>query len=312
MVIWIKKKKRWKVQMTFSKLSKLVLALGASAALAACGNGGSTDESTDSNSTTEATAITGPISVISREEGSGTRDAFVEATGVMADDVDHTTAAATIMNGTDQVMTAVADDPNAIGYISLGSLNDTVTAVSVDGVEPTEENVASGDYAISRPFNIVYQGELEGVVADFHDFIFSEEGQAIVLEEGYVQAKADAEPYAGDGDQSGSITVVGSTSVSPVMEKLAEAYQDVNSGVQVNVTSNGSSAGVKAAADGTADLGMASRALADDETDVTAEAIATDGVAVIVNPENGITDLSLDTIAGIFTGETTDWEGTAQ
>lgn len=302
--------------MTFSKLSKLVLALGASAALAACGNGGSTDESADTNSstdsTTEAAAITGPISVISREEGSGTRDAFVEATGVMADDIDNTTAAATIMNGTDQVMTAVADDLNAIGYISLGSLNDTVTAVSVDGVEATEENVASGDYAISRPFNIVYQGELEGIVADFHDFIFSEEGQAIVLDEGFVQAKADAEAYAGDGSQSGSITIVGSTSVSPVMEKLAEAYEELNSGVQINITSNGSSAGVKAATDGTADLGMASRALADDETDVTAEPIAVDGVAVIVNPENGVSDLSLATVASIFTGETTDWEGTAQ
>lgn len=302
--------------MTFSKLSKLVLALGASAALAACGNGGSTDESADTNSstdsTTEAAAITGPISVISREEGSGTRDAFVEATGVMADDIDNTTAVATIMNDADQVMTAVADDPNAIGYISLGSLNDTVTAVSVDGVEATEENVASGDYAISRPFNIVYQGELEGIVADFHDFIFSEEGQAIVLDEGFVQAKADAEAYAGDGSQSGSITIVGSTSVSPVMEKLAEAYEELNSGVQINITSNGSSAGVKAATDGTADLGMASRALADDETDVTAEPIAVDGVAVIVNPENGVSDLSLATVASIFTGETTDWEGTAQ
>ncbi|MEY8370338.1 substrate-binding domain-containing protein [Aerococcaceae bacterium 50-4] len=300
--------------MTFNKFSKLVLALGASAALAACGNGGSTEESTTESgaSTEETAAVTGPVSVISREEGSGTRDAFVEATGVMADDVDNTTAAATIMNGTDQVMTAVADDPNAIGYISLGSLNDTVTAVSVDGVEATEENVASGDYAISRPFNIVYQGELEGVVADFHDFIFSEEGQAIVLEEGYVQADAEAAPYEGDGSQSGSINVVGSTSVSPVMEKLAEAYQELNSGAQVNITSNGSSAGVTAAADGTADLGMASRALADDETDVTAEAIATDGVAVIVNPENGTSDLTLETIAGIFTGEITDWEGTAQ
>ena len=300
--------------MTFSKLSKLVLALGASAALAACGNSDSSNDSTDtsSDSTTEAAAITGPISVISREEGSGTRDAFVEATGVMVDDVDNTTAAATIMNGTDQVMTTVADDPNAIGYISLGSLSDTVTAVSVDGVEATEENVASGDYAISRPFNIVYQGELEGVVADFHDFIFSEEGQTIVSDQGFVQAKADAEPYAGDGSQSGSITVVGSTSVSPVMEKLAEAYEELNSGVQINITSNGSSAGVNAATDGTADLGMASRALADDETDVTAEAIAIDGVAVIVNPENGVSDLSLATVASIFTGETSNWEDIAQ
>jgi phosphate transport system substrate-binding protein len=301
--------------MTLNKFSKLVLALGASAALAACGNGGSTEESSADNtdSTTEgAAAVTGPISVISREEGSGTRDAFVEATGVMTDDVDNTTATATIMNGTDQVMTAVADDPNAIGYISLGSLNDTVSPVNIDGVEPTEENVASGEYAISRPFNIVYQGELEGVVADFHDFIFSEEGQAIVLEEGFVQADDAAEPYEGDGSQSGSINVVGSTSVSPVMEKLAEAYQELNSDAQVNITSNGSSAGVTAAADGTADLGMASRELAEDETDVTAEAIATDGVAVIVNPENGTTDLTLDTVAGIFTGEITDWEGTAQ
>lgn len=307
--------------MTLNKFSKLVLALGASAALAACGNGGSTEESSTDTSSTESTtenteetanAVSGPISVISREEGSGTRDAFVEATGVMSDDVDNTTASATIMNGTDQVITAVSDDTNAIGYISLGSLNDTVKALNIDGVEATEENVASGDYAISRPFNIVYQGELEGVVADFHDFIFSEEGQAIVLEEGYVQADAEAAPYEGDGSQSGSINVVGSTSVSPVMEKLAESYQEANPDAQINITSNGSSAGVTAATDGTADLGMASRALADDETDVTAEAIATDGVAVVVNPENGATDLSLDTVAGIFTGEITDWEQTAE
>ncbi|RPA65476.1 extracellular solute-binding protein [Aerococcus agrisoli] len=302
--------------MTFNKFSKLVLALGASAALAACGNSASTEESsaassdatsTESSSAEATNAVTGAISVISREEGSGTRDAFIEATGVMEDDVDNTSAAATIMNGTDQVMTAVADDPNAIGYISLGSLNDTVKAVSVDGVAPTEETVADGSYAISRPFNIVYQGELEGVVADFHDFIFSEEGQAIVVEEGYVAADAEAAAYEGDGSQSGSINVVGSTSVSPVMEKIAEAYQAANPDVQVNITSNGSSAGVTAAAEGTADLGMASRALAEDETGVTAEAIATDGVAVIVNPENGLEDISVETIKGIFTGEITDW-----
>lgn len=290
--------------MTLNKFSKLVLALGVSAALAACGNNEETAESSAAGSTAE-----GPVFVISREEGSGTRDAFTEITGVAADDKDNTTADADIQNGTDAVMTTVAGDDLSIGYISLGSLNDTVKALEIDGVTPLEATVADGTYPIARPFNIAYQGELEGVVADFHDFIFSQEGQQVVVDEGYVAVKSDAEAYAGDGSQSGKINVVGSTSVSPVMEVLAEKYMALNPDVTISITSNGSSAGVQAAIDGTADLGMASRALDEDEAaKVTGEAIAMDGIAVIVHPDNAIKGLTMDDVKGIFTGEIINWE----
>ncbi|AMB99423.1 phosphate ABC transporter substrate-binding protein [Aerococcus urinaehominis] len=279
--------------MTLNKLSKLILSLGAVATLAACGGGSAQDG----------------IFVISREEGSGTRDAFTEITGVLDEnDVDNTDPNATIQNGTDQVITAVSEDPNAIGYISLGSLNDSVKALQVEGVAPSEEAVADGSYKIARPFNIVYKDNLEGAAKDFHDFIFSAEGQQIALDEGYVPVKSDAAAYAGDGSQSGTINVVGSTSVAPVLEKMAEEYMKLNSGVQVNITANGSSAGVEAAQNGTADIGMASRALSEEEAGkVTGEAIAMDGIAVIVNNDNQVSNLSLDQVRDIFTGTITSW-----
>ncbi|MCI7240003.1 MAG: substrate-binding domain-containing protein [Aerococcus suis] len=278
--------------MKVSKLSKLVVTLGATAALAACGNGGSGDL----------------IFVVSREEGSGTRDAFTEITGVAEDDQDNTVDTATIQNGTDQVITSVSDDPSAIGYISLGSLNDSVKAVKVDDVEATEQNVADDKYPLSRPFNIVYQGELEGATKDFHDFIYSKEGQDIALDQDYVPVDSNAEPYKGDGDQSGKINIVGSTSVAPVLEAMAEKYMELNPDVNISITANGSSAGVQAAIDGTAQLGMASRELKDDEqSKVKSEEIAKDGIAVVVNNDNDTEGLSMDQVKQIFTGEITDW-----
>lgn len=306
--------------MTLNKFSKLVLALGVTAALAACGNTAeepaessseaATSETTESS--TEAAVAEGPIYPVSREEGSGTRDAFTEITGVLVDDTDNTTQSADIQNSTDAVMTTVASDQASIGYISLGSLSEDVKALEIDGVAPTEETVADESYPIARPFNIVYSGELEGAAADFHDFIFSAEGQQIVVDEGYVTVDPDAAAYEGDGSTEGEINVVGSTSVSPVMEVLAEEYMALNPGVTISTTANGSSAGVQAAVDGTADIGMASRALEEEEaSQVTGEAIAMDGIAVIINNDNALTGMSLEDVRTIFTGDVENWEDIA-
>ncbi|KAA9239737.1 MULTISPECIES: substrate-binding domain-containing protein [Aerococcus] len=286
----------------FKPLGKLVMALGVTATLAACGNGGSEGSNTADGGSESAGDFSGTINVTTREEGSGTRDAFQEII-----DFEEPVASALVQNGTDQVLSYVAGDTYSIGYISLGSMNDTVKALKIDGVEATEENVANDSYKIARPFNIVYPGELEGAAKDFHDFIFSKEGQDIVLENGYVPVKSDAEAYSGDGSASGTINIAGSTSVGPVMEKLKEAYEEKNPNVQINITQNGSGAGVTGAQEGTADIGMASRELKEDETGVTAEAIAKDGIAVIVNKENPTDDLSVDQIRGIYTGEILDW-----
>lgn len=251
----------------------------------------------------------GAISVISREDGSGTRGAFVEIVGVVDEnDDDMTTQSAAIQNSTNGVMQTVGQDAQAIGYISLGSLDDSVKAVTVDGVEATAENVASEDYPIARPFNVAWSGDLSEVAQDFLNFINSAEGQAVVVEEGYISVDEEAPAYEAAGVE-GTVEVVGSTSVSPVMEKLAEEYQALNEGVTVNITANGSSAGMAAAQDGTADIGMASRALDEDEAGALEhQAIALDGIAVIVNNDNPATDLSLDAIRSIFLGEITEWE----
>lgn len=276
----------------------------------------------------------GAINVVSREDGSGTRDAFVEIVGVVDENGDDATVdSAVIQNGTNQVMQTVAQDVNAIGYISLGSLDESVKALTVDGVEASAETIKAGDYAIQRPFNVAWnkEEELSDVAKDFLTFIHSAEGQAIVEEEGYIsttpaeggEAAAEeeteaAEEAAAEGDLpayeaqeglEGTIEVVGSTSVSPVMEKLAEKYQELNSGVTINITSNGSSAGMTAAMDGTADLGMASRELKEEEAaKLESEAIALDGIAVIVNPESALEDITLENIKAIYLGEIANWE----
>ena len=290
-----------------------VLALGAFA-LAGCASGNSADSGQAAGDAAAADDVSpsGEVSVYSREDGSGTRSAFIELMGVEEKDasgekVDMTTPAAAITNSTSVMMTSVAGDPNGIGYISLGSLNDTVKAVEVDGVEATAENVKSGTYKVARPFNIVTKDGLSDVAQDFVDFILSADGQAIVEEEGYIAVEDGAAAYVGSG-VSGKIVVAGSSSVTPVMEKLAEAYQAINSGVTIEVQQSDSTTGVNMATEGTCDIGMASRELKDSESAVTGTVIAQDGIAVIVNKDSSIKGLTSDQIKSIYTGEITTWE----
>ena len=280
-------------------------------AFAGCGGAGSSSNgSSDVGSDAAKFDASKTISVVTREEGSGTRDAFTELTGVLVKDgdnkTDNTTTSAVTINSTEAVITNVKDNEAAIGYISLGSLNDTVKALKIGGVEATADNVKSGDYAVSRPFNIAYKGELSDVAQDFVDYIMSSDGQKIVSDNGYVTVSENA-AYSGK-KPSGKISVAGSSSVSPVMEKLAEAYQKVNTNAKVEIQTSDSSAGMQSAMGGTCDIGMASRDLKDEEKSaLKAETIAKDGIAVIVNNANTCDDLTLDQVKSIYTGETTVW-----
>lgn len=280
-------------------------------AFAGCGGAGSSSNGS-SNAGSDAAKFDASktISVVTREEGSGTRDAFTELTGVLVKDgdnkTDNTTTSAVTINSTEAVITNVKDNDAAIGYISLGSLNDTVKALKIGGVEATADNVKSGDYAVSRPFNIAYKGELSDVAQDFVDYIMSSDGQKIVSDNGYVTVSENA-AYSGK-KPSGKISVAGSSSVSPVMEKLAEAYQKVNTNAKVEIQTSDSSAGMQSAMGGTCDIGMASRELKDEEKSaLKVETIAKDGIAVIVNNANTCDDLTLDQVKSIYTGETTVW-----
>ena len=280
-------------------------------AFAGCGGAGSSSNgSSDAGSDAAKFDASKTISVVTREEGSGTRDAFTELTGVLVKDgdnkTDNTTPSAVTINSTEAVITKVKDNEAAIGYISLGSLNDTVKALKIGGVEATADNVKSGDYAVSRPFNIAYKGELSDVAQDFVDYIMSSDGQKIVSDNGYVTVSENA-AYSGK-KPSGKISVAGSSSVSPVMEKLAEAYQKVNTNAKVEIQTSDSSAGMQSAMGGTCDIGMASRDLKDEEKSaLKVETIAKDGIAVIVNNANTCDDLTLDQVKSIYTGETTVW-----
>lgn len=266
---------------------------------------------------TVASAASGTINVISREDGSGTRGAFIELFGIQeekdGEKIDMTTVDASITNSTSVMMTTVAGDENAIGYISLGSLNDTVKAVKIDGAEATAENVANDTYKVSRPFNIVTGEKVSESAQDFVNYIMSEEGQQIVEDNGYIKADAEAKPYEA-ADVEGKVVVAGSSSISPVMEKLKEAYEAVNKNVTVEVQQSDSTTGVTSAAEGICDIGMASRELKDEETEMnlTATVIAKDGIAVVVNNENEVEDLTSDQVKAIFTGETTEWEDLAE
>lgn len=282
-----------------SKLTKiLTISLAALMAfgLASCGGGESED------------AEGGDITVISREEGSGTRDAFVELTGVLQDDVDKTVDTAEISNSTSVVTQSVAGNETAIGYISMGSLDDNVKALKVNGVEATVDNVKNGDYKLQRPFNIVTKGNVKGLTQDFINFIMSAEGQAIIEEEGYITVDEKATNYEPAGLE-GTITLAGSTSVSPVMEVLADKYKAINKGVTIEIQQTGSGAGIQSTIEGVCDIGMASRALEDEEASegLESQEIALDGIAVIVNNNNTAEDLSMEQIMQIFTGEITSW-----
>ncbi len=252
------------------------------------------------------------IGVITRENGSGTRGAFIELFGIeeknaAGEKVDNTTQSAVTTNSTSVMLTTVAGDPYSIGYISLGSLNDTVKALHIDGAEATVENIKNGSYKISRPFNIVTKAGLSEAAQDFISFIMSADGQKVIEENGYI-AVSDAPAYKSTVS-SGTVKVEGSSSVSPVMEKLKEAYAAVNSGVTVQIQQNDSSTGVTSAIDGSCDIGMASRELKDSESEkgVTATVIAMDGIAVIVNNDCPVDNLTAEQVKEIYTGKVTEW-----
>ncbi|MBQ8725058.1 MAG: substrate-binding domain-containing protein [Oscillospiraceae bacterium] len=247
------------------------------------------------------------ITVISREDGSGTRSAFTELMGILIDDVDQTVASAEISNSTSVVIQSVVGNENAIGYISLGSLSDTVKAVSIDGTQPTAENIKNGTYKAARPFNIAAKENMNELASDFVAFIMSSDGQAIIEEKGYIKV-SDNDAYEPSG-LTGTIVVAGSTSVAPVMEILADEYKSLNEGVTIEIQQTGSSAGITSTIEGACDIGMASREIKESEVEngVVPTVIAMDGIAVIVNNNNPAENLTSDQIKGIYTGEITDW-----
>lgn len=255
------------------------------------------------------------ITVVSREDGSGTRGAFVELMGVEVkgedgSKKDMTTEEAVIANSTDVVMQNVASDKNAIGYISLGSLNDTVKAVTIDGAAPSVETIKDGSYKVSRPFYIATKGEVSEITQDFISFILSAEGQEVVGSS-YIKVDDAAPAYAGTKPE-GKIVVAGSSSVTPVMEKLAEAYKAVNDKATIEIQMSDSTAGMTGAMDGTCDIGMASRELKDEEAAaLSATVIANDGIAVVVAPGNPVGDLTSAQVKEIFTGAATQWSAVA-
>ena len=293
-------------------VSAAVLALGLFGLFGcASGNDDAASGATDGGASA-STSPSGEVSVYSREDGSGTRGAFIELFGIEekdanGDKVDLTTPTAAITNSTSVMMTSVAGDANAIGYISLGSLNNTVKALSIDGAEATAENVKSGTYKVARPFNIVTKDGVSDVAQDFIDYIMSSDGQKVVEENGCISVADNAGSYKASG-KSGKIVIAGSSSVTPVMEKLAEAYKALNPDVAIEVNQSDSTTGVNMATEGTCDIGMVSRELKDSESGVKATVIAQDGIAVIVNPDASIDELTSDQVKGIYTGELTTWE----
>ena len=286
-----------------STLSKFALVgLASLSFLTACG--GSSDSSSQGST----------INVVSREEGSGTRGAFIELFGVQeknadGEKVDLTTNTAIVTNSTAVMLTTVAGDANAIGYASLGSLDDTNKILQIDGVDATVENIKNGSYKISRPFNIVTQDGLSDAAQDFIGFILSSDGQAVVEKAGYIPL--DNAPAYTAKTNKGKIVVSGSSSVTPVMEKLKEAYNKTNPDIEVEVQQSDSTTGIINATEGTADIGMASRNLEDAELEkgVTETVIALDGIGVIVNKDSKVTGLTSEQVKAIYTGEITSWDG---
>lgn len=246
------------------------------------------------------------ITVVSREDGSGTRGAFTELMGIEKDGTDRTYAKAEISNSTSVVISTVAGNKNAIGYISLGSLNDSVKAVKIDGVDATADNVKNGSYKISRPFIIATKNGISDLAADFIKFILSDDGQTIVSEKYITVGGSGA--YTASG-LSGKVTLAGSTSVSPLMDELAAAYKALNPDVTIEIQQSGSGAGIQSAIEGVCDIGMSSRELKDSEKEagLTPTVMALDGIAVIVNKDNSVDALSSEQIQSIYVGETTSW-----
>ena len=283
-----------------------------SAASAESASSESTSSESASSEETTGGDMTGEITVLSREDGSGTRGAFIELFGIeqkndAGEKEDMTTDDAQITNSTSVMMTTVADDEYAIGYISLGSLDDSVKAVKIDGAEATVDDINDGTYKIFRPFNIATKGDVSDAAQDFINYIMSKDGQAVVEENKYI-AVGEPEDYASNGAE-GKVVVAGSSSVSPVMQKLKEAYEKVNDKVEIEIQTSDSTTGMQNTIDGICDIGMASRELKDSETEagLTATVIANDGIAVVVNNDNPIDELTSDQVKSVFTGETTTW-----
>ena len=304
--------------MKMKKFMAMTLAAVMTVALAT-GCGSKKDETDSKNNDTDTKTESGSdwdptndISVISREDGSGTRGAFIELFGIEEKDasgekVDNTTVDANITNSTEVMMSTVAGDEYAIGYVSLGSLNDKVKAVKIDGAEATEENIKSGTYKVSRPFNIATKGEGSEVAQDFINYILSEEGQKVVSDNGYISLD-DVKPYESNG-ATGKIVIAGSSSVTPVMEKLKEAYLALNTEAEIEIQQSDSTTGMTSAIDGICDIGMASRELKEEEAaELTPIVIATDGIAVVVNNDSTVDDLTSEQVKAIFTGEALTWE----
>lgn len=252
------------------------------------------------------------INVMTREEGSGTRSAFIELFGIETEDengekIDNTIVTAETTNSTSVMMTSVAGDPSAIGYISMGSLNESVRALQIDGADATVENIKNGTYKASRPFNIAVKDDVSETAKDFISFIMSSEGQKVVEENGYI-SQGGSSAYNGT-KPSGTVTVAGSSSVTPVMEKLKEAYAKVNPNASIVVQQSDSTTGLTSAIDGVCDIAMASRELKESEISagLKSTTIALDGIAVIVNLDNPVTSLTSEEVKAIYTGEKTEW-----
>ena len=313
-----------KKEITTMKMKKFIAILAAAGMVAslAVGCGSGSDDTASTTDDAAATAEDGgdaaasdwdaanAITVVSREEGSGTRGAFTELFGVVDEnDNDMTTLDAQVTNNTSVMMTTVSENEYAIGYISLGSLDESlVKAVKIDGADATAENIENGSYKVSRPFNVAMKPDLDNAVAtDFMAYIMSTEGQQVVADKGYIPV-SDVEAYAGDAP-SGSCVVGGSSSVSPLMEKLIEAYGEVNPNASIELQTSDSTTGMTSAIEGSYDIGMASRELKDDEAaELEGTVIATDGIAVIVNQANPTDDLSVDQVKSIYLGDVTTWD----
>ncbi len=300
------------------KMKKVIALLSVTSllvlSLAGCGgNKDAADNTGDSTSNTAEWDNTSDITIVSREDGSGTRGAFIELFGIEEkindEKVDQTTEEAQITNSTSVMLTTVAKDEYAIGYVSLGSLDDSVKALKIDGAEATAENIKAGTYKVSRPFNVAMKKDADNEVAkDFLNFILSKEGQEVISDNGYIPLD-DVKAFEGT-QPSGKAVIGGSSSVSPVMEKLIEAYKKLNPNAELELQTTDSTTGMTSTIDGSYDIGMASRELKDTELSGGLEAtvIATDGIAVIVNKSNPIDDLTNEQVKNIYVGNTLTWD----
>jgi len=244
------------------------------------------------------------IAVFTREDGSGTRDAFVSLTGV-GDDM---YVEAVVESETNQILTKIESNDTAIGYVSVGSLNPNVKALEIDGIAPSNETIMDGSYKLQRPLLVCVNADKENdpLVKDFIAFMISAEGQEQSASK-WTVIDSDAPSYTSAG-LSGVLKVGGSTSVEPLMQKLAEAYIALNPDVDIEISGGGSGTGINEATEGIIDIGMSSRNLKDEEKGaLTATVIALDGVAVIINPANPITNMTTEQVRAIFTGEITRW-----